>query len=287
MSRKKVLTFGLVGLFAIAPAACGGDSADEQAELDRQMDLALSDDSATAQLADTPDGEAAPDGRPAPDADMEPDADEAPAPRTPRPSPSPEPDREEPAAAAPQPAPGPSYELVGVSAGTRLVVTLNQDLSTKTNQVGDVWSGTVLQPITDGRRVIIPAGARVVGEVTAVQHSKGSGQDAILKLSVDELSVDGHTYAMAGSIIEANPTTKGRTSTGEKAATIGGGAALGGIIGTVVGGGGAAGTVIGAAVGAAAGTAITMGTEDVDAVLASGSEMTVQVDEDFEVRWEE
>jgi hypothetical protein len=166
------------------------------------------------------------------------------------------------------------------------VVTLNQDLSTRTNQVGDVWSGTVQQPITDGRRVIIPAGARVIGEVTAVQHSKGSGQAAILKLSVDEISVDGQTYAMAGSIVEANPTTKGRTSTGEKVATIGGGAALGGIIGRVIGGG-AAGTVIGAAVGAAAGTAITMGTEDVDAVLAQGSEMTVQVEEDFEVRWEE
>jgi hypothetical protein len=268
----------LVSLLAIVPAACGGDSEDAQAALDREMDLAMSDDSAAAELADVPDGES--DAERAPDAAATPDPEPA---RTPRPKPSPQPDREE---ATPQPAPRPGYELVGVAAGTRLVVTLNQDLSTRTNQVGDVWSGTVQQPITDGRRVIIPAGARVIGEVTAVQHSKGSGQAAILKLSVDEISVDGQTYAMAGSIVEANPTTKGRTSTGEKVATIGGGAALGGIIGRVIGGG-AAGTVIGAAVGAAAGTAITMGTEDVDAVLAQGSEMTVQVEEDFEVRWEE
>jgi hypothetical protein len=263
----------LVSLFAILPAACGGDSADDQAALDREMDLAMTDDSAAAELADFPDGEPDPEAAPTPDPEREP-----------RPRPSPQPDREEPAEATPQPAPQPGYELAGVAAGTQLVVT--QDLSTKTNQVGDVWSGTVQQPITDGRRVIIPAGASVIGEVTAVQHSKGSGQAAILKLSVDELSVDGQTYAMAGSIVEANPTTKGRRSTGEKVATVGGGAALGGIIGRVIGGG-AAGTVIGAAVGAAAGTAITMGTEDVDAVLAQGSEMTVQVDEDFQVRWEE
>ena len=275
MSRKKVLSLGLTALFAIVPAACGGDASEDQAALDREMDLAMGDDSAAAELADVPDGEPAPDAARSP----EPQA-------KPRARPSPQPAREEPAAAAPQPAPQPGYELVGVSAGTRLVVTLNQDLSTKTNQVGDMWSGTVTQPITEGRRVIIPAGARVVGEVTAVQESKGSGQAAILKLSVDELSVDGQTYAMVGSIVEANPTTKGRRSTGEKAATIGGGAALGGIIGRVVGGN-AAGTVIGAAVGAAAGTAITLGTEDVDAVLAQGSEMTVQVDEEFDVRWEE
>ena len=283
MSSKKVLKFVILGLLAIVPAACGGDSADDQAALDRQMDLALSDDSAAAELADVPAGEPAPDAEPPPAASEAPDPEPQ---RTPSPGPDSQPDRQEPPEPKPQPAPAPSYELVGVSAGTHLVVTLNQDLSTRTNQVGDVWSGTVLHPITDGRRVIIPAGARVIGEVTAVQHSKGTGQAAILKLSVDELSVDGRTYAMAGSIIEANPSTKGRTSTGEKAATVGGGAVLGGIIGRVIGGG-AAGTVIGAAVGAAAGTAITMGTEDVDAVLASGSEMTVQVDEDFQVRWEE
>ncbi len=281
MNTKKVLTFGLVSLFAIVPAACGGDSADDQAALDREMDLAMGADSAGAQLADVPEGD--PDPEPTPDAAKAPDPEPA---RTPRPRPTPQPERQEPAEAPAQPTPQPGYEMVGVSAGTRLVVTLNQDLSTKTNQVGDVWSGTVQQPITDGRRVIIPAGARVIGEVTAVQQSKGSGQAAILKLSVDELSLDGQTYAMAGSIVEANPTTKGRRSTGEKAATIGGGAALGGIIGRVIGGG-AAGTVIGAAVGAAAGTAITMGTEDVDAVLAQGSEMTVQVDEDLQVRWDQ
>lgn len=273
MSGKKVLVLGLLSMLAIAPAACGGDGSDDQAALDREMDLAMGGDSVTAELADVPEGEADPSAAPAPGGADAPDPKPQ---RTPQPRPTP----------APAPAPRPGYEMVGVSAGTQIVVTLNQDLSTKTNQVGDVWSGTVQQPITDGRRVIVPAGARVIGEVTAVQHSKGSGQAAILKLSVDELSIDGQTYAIAGSIVEANPTTKGRRSTGEKAATIGGGAALGGIIGRVVGGG-AAGTVIGAAVGAAAGTAITMGTEDVDAVLASGSEMTVQVDEDFQVRWDE
>jgi hypothetical protein len=271
MSGKKVLLFALLGLSATVPAACGGDAGDDQAALDREMDLAMAGDSATAELADVPAG------------DAEETAEPAPRPRqTPRPQAQPE--QPEPDRAAPAPEPAPAYQLLPVAAGTRIVVALNQELSTRTNQVGDVWSGTVQQPITAGGRVVIPAGARVIGEVTAVQESKGSGQAAILKLSVDELSIDGQTYAMAGSIVEANPTTKGRQSTGEKAAKIGGGAAIGGILGRVIGGN-AAGTVIGAAVGAAAGTAITLGTEDVDAVLAEDSQMTVQVDEDFEVRW--
>ncbi len=279
MNRKKVLTALAVAGLGIGPVACGGDAApDEQAALDREMDLAMAEDSAAPELADVPDDQAPATTQGA----AQPQA-QRPRAQAPQPSPTPSPAAE--AAAEPAPEPGPSYEEVGVAQGTQLVVTLNQELSTKNNAVGDVWSATVQEPITKGRRVIIPAGAKVVGEVTAVQESKGSGQPAVLKLTVDELSFDGQRYPIKASVIEANPETKGRQSTGEKAAKIGGGGALGAIVGGVISGS-ATGAIIGGAIGAAAGTAITLGTEDVDAVLPKGSVMKLQVDRRFTVRFE-
>jgi uncharacterized membrane protein len=87
----------------------------------------------------------------------------------------------------------------------------------------------------------------------------------------------GNSWPISATVVEAEPTTKGRYSTGDKAARIGAGAVAGAILGRVIGGN-TTGTVVGAAVGAAAGTAITLATEDVDAVLAVGSILRLRLD---------
>lgn len=244
--------------------ACGGDSADDlQSDVDREMDLAMADDSGLAELSDVPSEEPAPQRQP---------TQTQPRPRTQAPS------QPAPQTPAPQPAPsGPRYESVTVPSGTSFQVTLNQQLSTRDNQVGDIFTTTLSSPIMAGGAVAVPAGAVIRGEVTAVQKSGGAGQQAILKVAFDEISFGGDTYPIQLTITEANPTTKGRSSTGEKAVKIGGGAAAGAILGRVIGGD-ATGAIVGGILGGAAGTAIVLGTEDVDAVLEQGSSMTVQLD---------
>lgn len=253
-------------------SACGGGmDEDPQAEVDRELDLAMADDSA-AELADV--GEAAEEPPP-----RQPPRQAPPATRVPSQT-SEAPRRQ------PPPAPsGPRYEEATVGIGTSVQVRLDQELSTRENQPGDLFTATLLAPITDGRQVVVPAGARFRGEVTAVQPSGGQGQQAVLKIAFLEVSFDGNTYPVSVTVTEANPTTKGRDSTGEKAAKIGAGAVVGGILGRVIGGN-ATGTIVGGAVGAAAGTAIALGTEDVDAVLAEGSELTMRLDAPLTVRWE-
>ncbi len=253
-------------------SACGGGmDEDPQAEVDRELDLAMADDSA-AELADV--GEAAAEPPP-----RQPQRQPPPATRVPSQT-SEAPRRQ------PPPAPsGPRYEEATVGIGTSVQVRLDQELSTRENQPGDLFTATLLAPITDGRQVVVPAGARFRGEVTAVQPSGGQGQQAVLKIAFLEVSFDGNTYPVSVTVTEANPTTKGRDSTGEKAAKIGAGAVVGGILGRVIGGN-ATGTIVGGAVGAAAGTAIALGTEDVDAVLAEGSELTMRLDAPLTVRWE-
>jgi hypothetical protein len=162
-------------------------------------------------------------------------------------------------------------------------VSLDEELSTETSNVGDRFTVTLLGPVTDAAGLPIPAGTKIRGEVTALEPSGGAGQQAMIRVDFGHLLLDGESYQVALTVTEANATTRGRKSTEEKAVTIGAGAVVGGILGRVIGGN-ATGTIIGGVAGAAAGTAIALGTGDVDAVLDEGSEMTLRVEETFTVR---
>lgn len=278
---------------AAGTAACGGEEpveemTEEQAELDREMELALEGDTGQAELRD--------------EAVQEPVAQRPPQtppetrtrpPQVERRQPAVERATEPAEAEAPPADPEPRAETpareeprtVTVPAGSDVRVALNQTLSTEDSRVGDLFTARVLQPVTGGeggRYVAIPQGSTVRGRVTAVQPSGGQGQQAIIQVALTEITVDDATYPFSATVVEANPETRGRSSTGEKAVKIGAGTAAGAILGRVIGGG-SKGTVIGAVAGAAAGTAITLGTEDVDAVLAEGSEMVLRTDEPFAI----
>jgi hypothetical protein len=222
------------------------------------MDLALAEDS-LAELGDTASAEA-----------------EAPVEQPPARPQTQQPRQQQPTQRPQQPAPdpGPQYREFTVATGTAIQVRLDQELSTRTSQVGDLFTTTVASDVMADNGVAIPAGSQIRGRVTAVQKSGQPGQAAVLKIAFDEVTVDGATYPVALTVTEATPTSESRSSTGEKVGKIGIGAAAGAILGQVIGGE----PVIGAAIGAAAGTAIVLGSADSDAVLAEGSPMTVTVD---------
>lgn len=273
MRKKFRLLSPMFLLFAaVSMVACGG-SGDEEDPLDRELDLAMAQDSLAA-LADTAmategEGEAHAEEP----ADTPPRRDPPPAapPRQADPTPDPE------------PPPAPTFREVSVSAGTLMRVSLDQELSTKTSNVGDMFTVTLLGPVTDVIGLQIPAGTKIQGEVTALEISGSAGQQAMIRVDFGQVLLDGESYQVALTVTEANATTRGRKSTEEKAVTIGAGAVVGGILGRVIGGN-ATGTIIGGVAGAAAGTAIALGTGDVDAVLEEGSEMTLRVEETFTVR---
>ncbi|MFW6089809.1 MAG: hypothetical protein ACODAB_08645 [Gemmatimonadota bacterium] len=264
MKLRKI--FPLLTAVALFAAACGGD---DQSDLDREMDLALAEDS-LAELGDTASAE-----EPAEQPRTE--QPQAQTPRQQQPTPQPQQPRQQPQQPAPDP--GPQYENFTVATGTAIDVTLDQELSTRTSQVGDLFTTTVVSDVVADNGVAIPAGSQIRGRVTAVQKSGQPGQAAVLKIAFDEVTVDGATYPVALTVAEATPTSEGRSSTGEKVGRIGIGAAAGAILGEVIGGE----PIIGAAIGAAAGTAIVLGTADSDAVLAEDSPMTVTVDEPITV----
>lgn len=281
MRRIHASSGGAIAVFlllaALGPVACGGDEvepvAEEQLAADREMDMALEDPEAEPELRDEP--------RTKPPA---PRPQAAPARRA---APPPPPSAGQPVAEAepqpiPQPLSWPQRKRLSAPAGTSFRVELTEELSTRTNRVGDQFLVRLLDPITDGWVVVAPAETIIRGEITALQKSGGGGEPAVIKVTFEDVFVGGEYFPLRASVTEANPKMKSRSGTGEKAAKIGGGAVAGAILGRVVGGN-AKGAVIGAAVGAAAGTAITLVTEDKDAVLPQGSQMTLRLDEELVV----
>src|SRR5690606_20967461 len=263
MSRYLLRTATLLLILPIAvlPAACG-DSGNERAaleedELDRELDLALKRDSAPAALEDKP-KEPEPQPQPRPTTQQR----QQPAPQPQRQTPREESRREE-----PRPQPQPRPVTLTVPTGTQFAIRLEDELSTETNQPGDPFTAVLDDPIVsvDGT-VLIPAGAKVRGRVTAAEKSDRVGETAVIKVAFEAISFGGRSYPLQASVVEANPERRTRTSTAQSAAKVAGAAAAGAILGQVLGKN-TESTLKGAAIGAAAGTAIAMGTADVDAVL--------------------
>jgi hypothetical protein len=155
-----------------------------------------------------------------------------------------------PAAADP---PQPADEVRTIPAGTTLEVRNNDAIDSQTAQVGQTFSGVIEREVrdTDGK-VAIPRGSTAMLVVRAASgQGKLQGQSD-LAVDVSSVDVEGRHYRLETSDF----VERGRQGVGTNRRTgefVGGGAALGGIIGALAGGG--KGAAIGALSGAGAGTA--------------------------------
>lgn len=141
----------------------------------------------------------------------------------------------------------PSPQPMVIPAGTVLVITTTQTLSSKASQAGQTFLATLAQPVSVGGRTAFPKGATVSGTVVTAKTKgkiKGEGE---LALTLTSISTERHTYKIQTNVLSSTVKGKGKRT----AATTGGGAAGGALIGGLAGGGKGAG--IGALVGATAG----------------------------------
>lgn len=237
-------------------------------------------------------GEPAPPARPAAPAPPRPRA--APKPSTPVAAPPPA-EPAKPAEAvhtgAPpiEPTPPPPLESgkIQLAEGTKIVFTLNNSLSTKTNQPGDPFSGVVSRSVRVGDKIVIPEGSVVRGTAAHVERAGRVKGRSELGLRFDQLELpDGQVYQLSASLTELEETVKetvgeegelkGAGSKKRDAATIGTGAAIGAVIGAISGRGKNAAT--GGAIGAGAATAVVLLTRGKDVELKQGTELAIQLD---------
>jgi hypothetical protein len=171
--------------------------------------------------------------------------DQSPAPAASAPAPAPEAPAPAQAAAPPPPPPPPPPKVYTVPSGTTLTVRLSQELSSKSSNVGDPFSGSLAQSIRVQGVTVLKAGAPVSGTVVAARKQgrfKGQGDLGIELNRVGPYGVTTQEYEQ---------TVKGKGK--RTGAMVGGGAGGGALIGGIAGGG--KGALIGGLVGAGAGTA--------------------------------
>ena len=147
--------------------------------------------------------------------------------------------------------------------GTTIKVRIIDSLSSGTAQAGDTFHGTLNEPIMADGKELYPKGADVTGRISDVHRSGRLSEPGELDLVLATIA-SGH---MASSLEVEPLVIKATSHTKSNATKIGGGAALGAIIGAVAGGG--KGAAIGAGVGGAAGTGAAAATGKREAVVES------------------
>jgi hypothetical protein len=162
-----------------------------------------------------------------------------------------------------------------IPSGTEIDVRLETALSSNTNQVEDRFEGTTVVDLKQNGRVLIPAGSRVRGVVTAVREAGRVDRKGSLALSFDEVTINGRAHPIRGSVTEALESGGYK----EDAGKIGTGAAVGAIIGGILGGvkGAVAGILIG-------GGGVVAATEGKDVEVAPGTVLRMRFDEPLSLR---
>jgi len=139
---------------------------------------------------------------------------------------------------------------VTLNAGMLIPVRLVDGLSSDRNVPGDTFTGTLDRELVKDGFIIAERGARVEGRVVASDRGTRVKGDAAISVELTRLHTsDGQNVSIQTDSFERRSTA----NHGTDAAKVGGGAALGAIIGALAGGG------KGAAIGAGAGGGIGAG----------------------------
>ena len=171
-----------------------------------------------------------------------------------------------------------------IPTGAHLTATLDQTLGTSTSKVGDGFTATVAHSLraSDGS-VVVPAGAKIDGRVTARDDSDHAADPALLRLAFDRIRFNGQTYAFSAAIVQSSAVQTSSEPSGDRTKQIVIGGAVGAALGGLISGGDLKKVIIGGAIGAAAGSIVSMGTE-VNASLPAGSQMTLQATQTVWIR---
>jgi hypothetical protein len=135
-----------------------------------------------------------------------------------------------------------------IPSGSTIKVRTVDRLSSEEARIGDSFHATLEEPISVGDKELYPRGADIIGRVVDVHPSGRLSEPGELDLVLNTVTSGGRT-----SSLRVEPLVmKGESHTKSNATKIGGGAALGAIIGAIAGGG--KGAAIGTVAGGAAGT---------------------------------
>ena len=189
---------------------------------------------------------------------------------------------------APLPQNAPAVVVDQIAAGTEIRATLDTPLSTRTSKPGDRFTATIAEPARGNTDVVIPAGARVEGEVAEADDNKTV---AALKdknpLSVrfrDVVLPDGQTLPLSATLVSVNNTNgmstrknddESRVPQGARGRDVAGSPGIRSVPGTAAFGA----PLKGLATGALAGGGYVLDTKGKDVNLPAQTGMVIRLDQ--------
>jgi hypothetical protein len=170
---------------------------------------------------------------------------------------------------------GNSRRLETLPSGTELTVRTAEDIDSSTAVVDQTFSAIVEHDIRgESDNVIIPAGSHAVLVVREIS-SGGTTASPDMVLDMQSMTVSGRRYLVSTADLRRETGT-GIGKNKRTAETVGGGAALGTIIGAIAGGG--KGAAIGVLVGAAGGAGVQVLTRGRDVRVPAETVLRFRLD---------
>src|SRR6266568_5463587 len=180
-------------------------------------------------------------------------------------------------ATPPAPPPPPQPKTVEIPAGTLVTVRTIDAIDSAKNRTGEVFKTSLDAPIVMDNEVVVPAGADVYMKLVESRSAGHIAGRSELALELVRMVFQGKSYNLVSGEYRQTGASRGKRST----ETIGGGAALGAIIGAIAGGG--KGAAIGATVGAAGGTGVQAATKGQQIKIPSETRLEFKLDQPVSV----
>jgi hypothetical protein len=175
---------------------------------------------------------------------------------------------------------------------TVISVQINGTLTSRTARVGDKFTAAITVPVYVNGRTVIPAGSVIEGRVTQVTPAKRMNRSGTIGVDFDDIVFpNGATVQLVGNLTSDDPEVRRRiddesrvSGQGNKRPSvfIGGGGAIGAVLGGIAGGG--KGAVLGGVVGAGAGVASVLLSKGEEAEVPSGTTFGVQLKQGLVIR---
>jgi hypothetical protein len=161
-------------------------------------------------------------------------------------------------------------------AGTDLVIRTNEKIESESAAEGRTYSAQLEKDVTDSTgAVVIPQGSQADLIVSRVDDA-GTLNEAELALSIQSVNINGRRYLVNTAPVEQS-SREGIGKNRRTAEMVGGGAAVGTVIGAIAGGG--RGALIGAIIGAVGGGAAQVLTKGKKVSVPAESVLTFRLDQ--------
>jgi len=176
------------------------------------------------------------------------------------------------------PVPPPQSAVEVVPDGTPIKIRLDQAISSKQNQDGDMFQATLEDDLVVNGKLVAPQGSKVVGQLSNVKASGKVQGRATISVALTSIEVGQEVYG-----IRTNTLAFEAQGTGKKDATkVGIGTGIGAVIGAIAGGG--KGAAIGGVIGAGAGTGVVLATSGKEVEFGVEQLFSFQLDQDVEMK---